>query len=56
MPQPVPLAERDTATLQQRRAELLALPREFTPRERADLRVLEAELSRRGVLSIGINF
>jgi len=56
MPPILRLADRPTATLQQRRAELLALPRDFTPMERADLRVLEAELSRRGVLSIGITF
>ena len=59
MPSPYgfqPYADRPTAALQARRAFLLALPRDFTPDEAAEVRAIEAELTARNVLSIGIAF
>ena len=47
---------RPTDALQARRAVLLALPRDFTPDEAAEVRAIEAELTARNVLSIGIDF
>ena len=47
---------RPTRRLQDRREALLALPRDWSADERAEVRALEAELQRRGVLSIGIHF
>ena len=49
-------ADRPTAHLQARRAVLLALPRDFTPDEAAEVRAIERELQARNVLSIGIDF
>lgn len=59
MPSPCafqPYADRPTAHLQARRACLLALPRDFTPDEAAEVRAIEAALTARKVLSIGIDF
>ena len=47
---------RPTAHLQARRAVLLALPRDFTPDEAAEVRAIERELWQRKVLSVGIDF
>ena len=47
---------RPTAVLLWRRACLLALPRDFTPAEAAEVRAIERELTARKVLSIGIDF
>ena len=49
-------AERPTAALQARREALLALPRSLNDEEYSELHALGAELERRGVLSIGIDF
>lgn len=62
MPQQPPITipahyhDRPTRQHQDRRDALLALPRDWTPEERQELRAIEAELERRGVLSIGIDF
>lgn len=50
------LKKRPTATLQDRREELLRLPRDWTANERDEVRAIEAELKERNVLSIGIAF
>ena len=49
-------AERPTAALQARRAVLLALPRDFTPAEAAEVRAIDRALWQRKVLSVGIDF
>lgn len=48
--------DRPTRALQDRRDALLALPRDWNPDERGEIQAIEAELQRRGVLSIGIDF
>ena len=48
--------ERPTRTHMERREVLLALPRDWTPEEKHEVRCIEAELERRGVLSIGLDF
>ena len=47
---------KSTEALQARREIILRVPRDFTSDERAELRAIEAVLTARNVLSIGINF